>query len=302
LGSSAGTRSSDTKKLLSDAEVSLNRLLSHERDALHLASLKRARQNLDDAKKSLQNDLSSADLSLARALKVIEDNLPADDFEEKRLYLVEGIKRFKSAGWTIDATELETRLRNLAAPKTLEPEVPQPTVITDSDIDALILNPSPQGWLELIERRRANQTRMDIMSHINASVYDKGWYRAFLIATLSSALSEADLRSIFGKIDDKYSSDAIQLFNALNDEGFKQYHPASSEQINVDEIVQLLGKKGKMLPSDDSNIRSIEYEFENALGEKIAITREIYREPDMPAKSITYRMSSKREPNKTIQE
>ena len=184
-------------------------------------SLKRARRNLENAKKSLQNDVKTADLSLARALKVIEDCLPADDVEEKRRYLIEGIRRFKSAGWRTDAAELEMRLAKLDASGPAEPpleeedsklgesrstHVPAPPVAPgrgEHRFSTLLKSGSVTDWLASFEEGWDEGEKADLGNLLTRSTRDFSapGYRAFLIACFETTADREGVTSLVERAD-----------------------------------------------------------------------------------------------------
>ena len=296
MSSPAGASSSDTRKLLGDAEASLNRLLSNERDAMRLGSLKRARQNLDNAKKSLQSDLSSADLSLARALKVIEDYLPADDLEERRLYLVEGIKRFKSAGWRTDATELEARLGKLAVPsppKTPEPEKRIPerqTVKFSEEIRNSSGEPTVEELLKLLETCSRTGRSLELDEKLTD---DKKWGRNFLIAIFDTNLSASQLFKVIYR-PDKATTKAIRFLRSLKEDGVVEYDPASAERVDVDYLIKnILIPDFESLPPQE-NKRTETYPFLDSDGKEVSIIRETTLDSTEAVTNVRYSLASHR--------
>lgn len=221
MSSSAGAHQSETRQLLDDAEASLDRVLPKQRDVMRQGSLKRARQNLENGKKSLQSDIKSADLSLARALKVIEDCLPADDVEEKRRYLIEGIRRFKSAGWRTDAAELEMRLAKLDASGPPEPPmeevVPElgasrsthalvPPVApgrSEHRFQTLLKSGSVADWLASFAEAWDEEQKADLGGLLTRGSRDFSapGYRAFLIACFETTTDREGLTSLVQRTD-----------------------------------------------------------------------------------------------------
>jgi hypothetical protein len=294
LRSSAGSHLGETRQLLVDAEASLNRMLPKQRDVLRQGSLKRARQNLENAKKSLQSDVKSSDLSLARALKVIEDCLPVDDVEERRRYLVEGIRRFKSAGWWTDAEELEMRLAKLdaagppgppieeeasslqASRLTRAPAAPAVPGKSEHRFSALLKSGSVAEWLASFGGGWDEAEKTDLENLLSRGTRDFSapGYRAFLIACFETTTDRDGLTSLVERAD-KPTKRFVETIYDLKEGRAVECFISDSPLGYVTKLVETLAG----LKEDEGPKRGA-WEFQLSTGRTVTIISSVKKDPE----------------------
>lgn len=293
MSSSAGTHRSETRQLLVDAEASLDRVLRKQLDVMRQGSLKRARQNLERAKRSLPSDVNLADLYLARALKVIEDCLPADDVREKRRYLIEGTRRFKSAGWRTDAAELEMRLAKLDASGPSEAmeeglpnlEAPWPTRAQTASVplgksghafSTLLKSGSVADWLASFGGGWDEAQKADLGSLLSRSPRDFSapGYRAFLIACFETTTDRDILASLVERAD-KPTKRFVETICDLKEGGEVECFVSDSPLEYVTKLLETLaGLKVEEGPKRGK------WEFKLSTGTTVAVVSRVKKDPE----------------------